>query len=138
MQQTPTLAPGSIGENLRAPFAYKSARGANPPTDEEIAALLDEFRLSDFGPEDSASNLSAGQKQRICMIRTLFLEPEIMLLDEPVSALDKASAEILLNRAGDLNGRKGVTILMVTHAPVEIEAVEPLTLRIEHGKAFFR
>ncbi len=138
MQQTPTLAPGSIGNNLLAPFGFRSARGTPPPTVETIRELLDEFQLSEFGPEDPASTLSVGQKQRVCMIRTLLLNPEIMLLDEPTSALDPKSAEIVLNRAQDANRRKNVTILMVTHASDQFAMIAPRIVEIDGGRVWVR
>ncbi len=138
MQQTPTLAPGSIGDNLLIPFGFRSSRGTPPPTDEKIREFLDEFHLSEFGPEDPASTLSVGQKQRVCMIRTLLLNPEIMLLDEPTSALDPKSAEIVLNRAQDANRRKNVTILMITHASDPIMNVVPQTVEIYGGRVCVR
>lgn len=138
MQQTPTLEHGSIGKNLLAPFAFRSSRGTAPPTEQRIRSLLDEFQLSEFGPEDFASNLSVGQKQRVCMIRTILLEPEIMLLDEPVSALDPISAEIVLNRAQEVNRKKNVTILLVTHASGHLRKVAPQILELDGAKVSIR
>jgi putative ABC transport system ATP-binding protein len=134
VQQTPTLAPGSIGKNLKLAFTFKSSQTISPPSKDMIRALLDEFQLSDFGQEDSAMSLSVGQKQRVCLIRTILMEPEIMLLDEPTSALDAKSAAVVLNRAKAVNREKKITILMVTHGKEELGLDKQKILEVNDGK----
>ena len=60
-----------------------------------------------------ANNLSGGQKQRLCIARTIALEPNVILMDEPCSSLDPISTEKIENLIHDLKGR--FTILIVTH-----------------------
>ena len=74
------------------------------------AALLDEVkdRL-----HSSALSLSGGQQQRLCIARTLAIEPEIVLMDEPASALDPISTAKIEDLIQDL--KKNYTIVIVTH-----------------------
>lgn len=74
------------------------------------AALWDEVkdRL-----EDSALNLSGGQQQRLCIARALAMEPEVILMDEPCSALDPVSTAHIEDLMFELKGR--YTIIVVTH-----------------------
>lgn len=61
----------------------------------------------------SALQLSGGQMQRLCIARALALEPEIMVFDEPCSALDPASSDVVENLIASFGGQ--LTVLIVTH-----------------------
>jgi len=77
----------------------------------EMANLWDEVkdRL-----KDSASALSIGQQQRLCLARGLSVDPDIILADEPTSALDPLSSEVIENKFVELKSQ--YTIVMVTHS----------------------
>jgi phosphate transport system ATP-binding protein len=74
------------------------------------AALIDEVKDRLHTP---ALSLSGGQQQRLCIARTLAIEPEIVLMDEPASALDPISTAKIEELIHDL--RKNYTIVIVTH-----------------------
>jgi phosphate transport system ATP-binding protein len=63
---------------------------------------------------DSASSLSIGQQQRLCLARGLSVDPDIILADEPTSALDPLSSEVIENKFIELKSQ--YTIVMVTHS----------------------
>ena len=76
----------------------------------EQAALWDEVRDRLYEP---AMGLSGGQQQRLCIARTLAVEPEIILMDEPCSALDPIATAKIENLISEL--KKKYTVIIVTH-----------------------
>ena len=78
--------------------------------------------------------LSGGQAQRVALIRTLATEPQLLLLDEPLAALDVTiRAEVRRELSRQLSGFHGVRIL-VTHDPLEAIALADRLVVLEHGK----
>ncbi|MEJ2746344.1 MAG: phosphate ABC transporter ATP-binding protein [Anaerolineae bacterium] len=112
----PTPLPGTIYDNLT--YGLKMAGMKEKALlDERVerslrqAALWDEVKDRLF---DSAFALSGGQKQRLCLARSLALEPEVILLDNPTSGLDPISTAIVEESLYDLKQR--YTIIMVPHS----------------------
>ncbi len=93
------------------------------------AALWDEVkdRL-----HDSALNLSGGQQQRLCFARALATDPEVLLLDEPASALDPTSTIHIENLIYELKSR--LTIVIVTHNMQQAARVSDQTAFFYHGR----
>ena len=93
------------------------------------AALWDEVkdRLN-----DSAMNLSGGQAQRLCIARALATNPEVLLLDEPASALDPASTQRIEDLMFEL--KRDYTIVIVTHNMQQAARVSDLTAFFFQGK----
>ncbi len=115
VQQMPTLLPGTVRESLLLPFAFKANSDLTPPSDQEMAALLEALLLEGITPDTAADKLSVGQSQRICLIRTLLLHPEVVLLDEPTASLDAKSAGVVLDQAAALKNA-GITVIMISHS----------------------
>ena len=61
--------------------------------------------------------LSGGERQRVAVARSLINEPKLLLADEPTGALDRVNAAKLVDLLAELNRSRGVTVIMVTHAP---------------------
>ena len=117
VQQTPTLVSGNVRDNLLQGFQYKNNQHLTPPGDTRLKALLADVGLSAVSLADSAPNLSVGQKQRICLLRAMLLEPRVLLLDEPTAALDAESTQQVLQIIADAHRMQRITIVMVSHAP---------------------
>jgi len=79
-----------------------------------VEVLLRLVRLDGFGHR-SISTLSGGQRQRVALARALATEPRVLLLDEPLSALDRALREELLQELRDLFDSTGLSVIHVTH-----------------------
>lgn len=92
------------------------------------AALWDEVkdRL-----QDNAMGLSGGQQQRLCIARALAVQPQVLLMDEPASALDPKSTAHIEELIGEL--RKNYTIVIVTHNMQQASRVSDLTAFFYEG-----
>lgn len=81
--------------------------------------------------DDSALNLSGGQQQRLCIARALAMEPEVILMDEPCSALDPVSTSRIEDLLFELKER--YTIVIVTHNMQQAARVSDYTAFLENG-----
>jgi len=81
---------------------------------------------------ESALGLSGGQQQRLCIARALAVEPEVLLMDEPCSALDPIATQKIENLIHDL--KKEYTIIIVTHSMQQAARVSDITAFFYIGK----
>jgi peptide/nickel transport system ATP-binding protein len=104
-----------IGDIVGAPlkiWGWGSEEVRRARVDEVLEAVgLDPAASRDKRPHE----FSGGQCQRICIARTLVLEPQLVICDEPVSALDVSVQAQILNLLEDLKGRYGLTLVFITH-----------------------
>lgn len=113
--QKPTVFPFSIRKNLELPLrehgTYDRMRLAS--TIEHVLRQVGLWHEIKDRLDRPAQGLSGGQQQRLCLARALVLSPEVLLLDEPCSALDPISSGIIEDLIHSLQGH--YTILIVTH-----------------------
>ena len=113
--QKPNPFPFSIWKNLAFPLQEHGIKNRKK-LDWLIETTLQDVGLWNEVKDrlnTSALSLSGGQKQRLCIARALILQPEVLLLDEPCSALDPISSGIVEDLIASLRGR--YTVLIVTH-----------------------
>jgi phosphate transport system ATP-binding protein len=113
--QKPNPFPKSIYENVAYGLRIRG-QTARSFLDEKVERALQEAALWDEAKDrlhGSASALSGGQQQRLCIARALATDPELMLFDEPSSALDPIATGRIEELVMEL--KKKVTILIVTH-----------------------
>ncbi|MBE2221875.1 MAG: phosphate ABC transporter ATP-binding protein [Anaerolineae bacterium] len=112
----PIPLPGTIYENLTFGLKMAGIKDANT-LNERVETSLRQSALWDEVKDrldDSAFALSGGQKQRLCLARSLALEPDVILLDNPTSGLDPISTSIVEQSLTEL--KKQYTIIMVPHS----------------------
>jgi ABC-type Fe3+/spermidine/putrescine transport system ATPase subunit len=80
------------------------------------------------------SQLSGGQRQRVALARALAPHPRLLLLDEPLTALDRALRAQLQDELRRLHQRLGLTIILVTHDPEEAMSLADTILLLQHGR----
>ncbi|MFC7019530.1 MULTISPECIES: ABC transporter ATP-binding protein [Haloarcula] len=122
----------TVGENVAYGLNF-----ADPPggvsTEQRVADLLDLVDLSgmvDRGPE----TLSGGQQQRVAMARALAPGPDVLLLDEPMSALDAKLRERLRVQVREIQEELGITTVYVTHDQEEALAVSDRVAVLRAGR----
>jgi phosphate transport system ATP-binding protein len=123
--QKPNPFPKSIYNNIAWGARINGYRGDMDELVERSlrrAALWDEVKSK---LNRSGLELSGGQQQRLCIARTLAVEPEVILMDEPCSALDPISTRHVENLMDDL--KKDYTIVIVTHNMGQARRVSDLT-----------
>ncbi|WP_425961105.1 phosphonate ABC transporter ATP-binding protein [Rhizobium nepotum] len=84
-----------------------------------------------------ASTLSGGQQQRAAIARTLVQEAEILIADEPISALDPSSARRVMDVLADINGKDGITVLVSLHQVEYARRYCPRTIAMRDGAVVY-
>ena len=114
-------------------FGLRARRTPKSVARETAARWLDRIGLSDLA-NSKPSQLSGGQAQRVALARALAVEPRLLLLDEPMSALDvRARAEVRRDLRAHLDDRP-LTTLLITHDPVDAFALADRVMVIEDGR----
>ena len=106
----------TIAENLSFPLEVRKI--GKSTREEKVKRALDMVEMGAFGGRRPAQ-LSGGQQQRIALARALVFEPELVLMDEPLGALDKQLREKMQFEITDLAHRLGITVVYVTHDQTE-------------------
>jgi iron(III) transport system ATP-binding protein len=106
----------TVNENVGYPLRVRRVRGAEMAA--RVASVLELVDLADHGPR-RVTQLSGGQRQRVALARALVAEPDVLLLDEPMSNLDAVLRSQVQQELKDLQTRIGVTTIHVTHDQAE-------------------
>jgi len=120
----------TISQNVA--YGLENARMARAAVKQRVAELLDLVGLPDQGAKYPAQ-LSGGQQQRVALARALATSPGLLLLDEPLSALDAKVRVRLRHEVKSLQERLGVTTIMVTHDQEEALAMADRIVVMDHG-----
>jgi len=117
--QKPTPFPMSIYDNVAYGVRVNGLTQSRQKLDEIVESTLRGAALWDEVKDrlkDSALQLSGGQQQRLCLARSLALEPELLLMDEPFAALDEITRFRLNDQLLALWNRRHWTVVFVTHS----------------------
>ncbi len=121
----------SVRDNIAFPLAIRKLAAAE--RDKRVDAMLKLVQLDQFAHR-RPSQLSGGQQQRVAIARALVYEPRILLMDEPLGALDKKLREDLQDELRQLHRRLGITIVYVTHDQEEAMRLSQRIAIFSHGK----
>ncbi|ELY57139.1 ABC transporter [Natronococcus amylolyticus DSM 10524] len=127
--QESALRPGTVRENVAASDLIRG----QPVDEERVAALLDRVQLPNAAERD-VEDLSGGQQQRVAVARTLYVDPEVLLLDEPTSHLDSETEARVEELLGDLIRTEGLTCVLVTHDTAQAERLGDRVAEFEDGR----
>ncbi|WP_148413857.1 ABC transporter ATP-binding protein [Haloferax sp. KTX1] len=122
----------SVGENVAYGLRFTDPPGGGS-RDDRVAELLDLVDLAGFEDRDPDS-LSGGQQQRVALARALAPGPDLLLLDEPMSALDARLRDRLRRQVKRIQSDLGVTTVYVTHDQSEALAVSDRVAVLNRGR----
>ena len=121
----------SVAENVAFPLRVR--RRPKAEVEAKVAAMLRLVRLDRVAARMPAQ-LSGGQQQRVALARALAYDPPILLMDEPLSALDKKLREEIQSEIKRIHGETGVTVLYVTHDQEEALRLSDRVALFETGR----
>lgn len=134
MFQEAALFEGTVMENLLYGPCLRGLKKCN--YEPAALELLRSVGLSKELLHRNVDSLSGGQKQRVNLARTLALEPEIILMDEPTSSLDPAAARTIENLVLELNSQ-GKTFILVSHNLDQIQRIAKVCAVLADGRLVF-
>jgi len=118
--------------NRNVAYGLENAGQNKKAIKERVSELLEMVGLADQGNKYPAQ-LSGGQQQRIALARALATSPGLLLLDEPLSALDAKVRTFLRHEIKDLQAKLGITTVMVTHDQEEALTMADRIVVMDHG-----
>ncbi|GAB4539671.1 MAG: ABC transporter ATP-binding protein [Thermodesulfovibrionia bacterium] len=133
MFQFTTLIPTlTVVENVMLPSLFRLNKRAS--LNHNVESLVELVGLGDK-KDLYPSQLSGGQQRRVAIVRALVNEPDIILADEPTGDLDEETEKEVMHLFRELNERKGVTIILITH-DIELSRQARRHLRMINGRLF--
>lgn len=120
-----------VGENVA--FGLKRQKFTKAEIDEKVKSILKKVHLEGY-ERNNVADLSGGQRQRVAIARSLVLEPSILLLDEPLGALDLKLREQMKIELKKLQNDFGTTFIYITHDQSEALVMSDRVAVMNHGK----
>ncbi len=115
----------NIGYGIRA---FDSAE-----CEQKIASIMESFRISSLRGRKPAE-ISGGERQRVALARALVTDPQVLLLDEPLAALDERTKSKIIEDLRSWNDACSIPVLYVTHSRDELFALGNQVIMLEAGK----
>jgi molybdate transport system ATP-binding protein len=113
---------------------YGLSRVSTEQRKQRSAAILESFRITHLGSR-RPGQISGGERQRVALARALIIDPAILLLDEPLAALDAVTKSKIVDDLRAWNQEHGVPIVYVTHSREEVFALGERAIVLENGRA---
>ncbi|WP_374442244.1 ABC transporter ATP-binding protein [Stella sp.] len=121
----------TVAENIAFPLKMRGV--AKAERERRALAALETVRLGGYGGRRT-NQLSGGQQQRIALARAIVYQPRVLLMDEPLSALDKNLREEMQLEIKHLQQQLGVTVVFVTHDQTEAMTMADRVAVLDHGR----
>ncbi|MDW7652251.1 MAG: ATP-binding cassette domain-containing protein, partial [Bacillota bacterium] len=134
LSQTPVIFPGTVEENLQLGLRFSEK------PDADAGKLLETLRAVRLVKEltDNAEKLSGGEQQRLALARVLLLDPDVFLLDEPSSALDEETEQLVIEKLVQHTRARGKSLVMVTHSKKVAREFADHCINLKDGKILRR
>ena len=130
LHQSPFLFGGTVYDNVA--FGLKARGVQGEAQQRRVDKALAGVGLQGFR-DRKARELSGGEAQRVAMARALVLEPEVLLLDEPLANIDRETTGLLETAIASLPAR-GTTVVLITHDPEQPDRLNGESILLEGGK----
>ncbi len=121
----------NLWENIA--FGLRIAKKSSADIDHEVGRMLELIQMTEQAHK-MPDEISGGQKQRVAIARALINKPHVLLLDEPLAALDLKLRQRMLLELDLIHDEEGITFLVVTHDQTEAMAVSDRIAVFHHGK----
>jgi len=123
-----------VDEPLRSLQTGPRARGRRQPHRDQVVAALEAAALPADFVDRHPRELSGGQRQRVAIARALVIEPKVVVLDEPISALDVSVAAQILELLRRLQAERDLTYVFISHDLAVVRAISDRVAVMRHGR----
>jgi molybdate transport system ATP-binding protein len=113
--------------------AYGLAHMPSAEQASRVKAMLEAFRVDQLAKR-KAGEISGGEQQRVALARSLATSPRVLLLDEPLTALDEGLKKSIMEDLRRWNAAQNIPILYVTHSRAEVDALGERIIALDQGK----
>ena len=124
----------TIGEAIAEPLKVHRANNTRLSIKEKVLTLMQQVGLEPDWYNRYPHEFSGGQRQRVCIARALILQPELVICDESVSALDVSVQAQVLNLLNELKEQYGYTYLFITHDLSVVKYLSDRILVMQQGR----
>ncbi len=124
----------TIESALTEPMVIQRIGGSRKDRRDRAAALLEEVGMSAIHLRRYPHEFSGGQRQRICIARAIAVEPEFIICDESVSALDVSVQAQVLNLLNELQDKRGLTYIFISHDLSVVKFMADMMAVMNDGK----
>lgn len=134
LPQAPVIFSGTVRDNLLIGRKFSEQ---SMVTDERLTDILQMVHLKKDLNEE-AELLSGGEKQRVALGRVILMNPEVFLLDEPSSALDEETEELIIEKLVQFTREQNKSLIMVTHSKMMAKRYSDRIIEIKQGQIVLR